>query len=223
MEFVLNDIVVDVSQIIKRRNKKIYLHFYKPNIIKITTPYKLSNDKIMEYLNSSYKYIKKRIDYTEKPKENVLHLFGEEYNVKIVDAEESYVECDGKYIIIHKNESDDERKLEYNYYLECLKHFITRYLEEAKSSLNINRIITVKYKDVKTYFGICTPKKNQIGFAIKLAKYDPILIKSVLYHELCHFYFLNHQKGFYKLIENVFPNYKHYQHLLRSTKYNDLF
>ena len=223
MEVLVRDIVVDVSQIIKRKNRKIYLHFHKPNSIVITTPYKLSNEKINEYLDSAYRYIKKRINYVSEPKQNVLHLFGYEYKVKIVEASESYVECDGDYMIIHKNETDDERELVYKYYLECLKHFITRYLEEAKSRLNINRIINVKYKDVKTYFGICTPKKNQIGFAIKLAKYDPILIKSVLYHELCHFYFLNHQTGFYKLIENVFPNYKHYQHLLRSTKYNDLF
>ena len=76
MEVLVRDIVVDVSQIIKRKNRKIYLHFHKPNSIVITTPYKLSNEKINEYLDSAYRYIKKKINYVSEPKQNVLHLFG---------------------------------------------------------------------------------------------------------------------------------------------------
>ena len=205
----------------KPRNRKIYLKAIKPNNIIIRTPIRLSDDKIIEYLNNAYSFIKKALEREDIKKSNNIHLFGQEYEIKEIDDNNEYIECDATYFIIHKTISTDINKLVYNYYIDCLKHFINRYLEESKQALNINKIITVKYKNVKTYFGLCTPKKNQICFAAKLAKYDPILIKSVLYHELAHFYFLNHQKGFYKLLENVFPNYKYYQHKLRSIKYND--
>jgi predicted metal-dependent hydrolase len=220
-EYKINDLNLLVEIEYKRKNRRIYIRPQKPNIVIIRTPIKLTDAKINEILLSSYKFIKRVLEKDDIIKEEKLHLFGFEYELKEIDDESSYVESDGKYIIIHKNENDDIKKLVSNYYIECLRHFINRYLEEAKTKLNINRIVDVKYKDVKTYYGVCFPKKNLIIFSSKLAKYDPILIKSVIYHELAHFYFLNHQQGFYKLLENVFPNYKYYQHKLRSIKYND--
>ncbi len=219
--YQINDLYLNVYIEYKPRNRKIYLKALKPNNIIIRTPIMLTDGKIKEYLLNAYSYIKKSFERNEIEKTNNIHLFGQEYEIKLIDVNNEYVECDGKYIIIHKLENTDINKLIYKYYIDCLRHFINRYLEEAKQALNINKTINVKYKNVKTYFGLCTPKKNEICFAAKLAKYDPILIKSVLYHELSHFYFLNHQAGFYKLLENVFPNYKYYQHKLRSIKYND--
>ena len=220
-EYIINGTLLDVEIEYKPRNRRIYIKPIKPNKVIIRTPIKLNDSKINEYLYNSYSFIKKVLDKKDIEKNNTIHLFGTEYEIKEIDDIDSYVESDGKYIIVHKNKKTNVEKLIYSYLEECLRHFINRYLEECKQALNINKAITVKYKNVKTYFGQCTPKKNLICFASKLAKYEPILIKSVIYHELCHFYFLNHQASFYKLLENVFPNYKYYQHKLRSIKYND--
>jgi len=220
-QYIINGLLLNVEIEYKPRNKKIYIKAKKPNIVIIRTPIKLADAKINDYLYDSYEFIKKVLSREEIIKNNTLHLFGEEYEIKEVDDFNSYIECDGEFIIIHKTTDTNIEKLVYNYYIECLRHFVNRYLEECKNSLNINKAIKVNYKNVKTYFGLCTPKRNTICFAAKLAKYEPILIKSVIYHELCHFYFLNHQQGFYKLLENVFSNYKYYQHKLRSIKYND--
>lgn len=226
IEVKIKDLNLHVNVIPKPRNRRIYIRVKENNIINITTPIKLDNKKIEKYLNNSYDFIKKTIERMNKKEEikisNKLHLFGQEYEIKeIIDDELSYVICDGQYIIIHKKENEDAAKLVHNYYKECLSHFVNRYIEEAKTALHINKVINVNYKNVKTYFGICKPKENKVGFSTKLCKYEPILIKSVIYHELAHFYFLNHQDGFYKILENAFPNYKYYQHKLRMLKYDD--
>lgn len=226
IKYKIRDLDLNVDVILKPRNRKIYIRVKENNVINITTPIRLDSYKIEKYLNNSYSFIKKTIERMNKKEEiiisNKLHLFGQEYEIKeIIDEDNSYVICDGEFIIIHKKENEDSAKLVHNYYKECLSHFINRYLEEAKSALRINKIVNVGYKNVKTYFGICKPKENRIGFSTKLCKYEPVLIKSVIYHELAHFYFLNHQDGFYKILENAFPNYKYYQHKLRMLKYDD--
>ncbi|MCR4898950.1 MAG: DUF45 domain-containing protein, partial [Acholeplasmatales bacterium] len=48
-------------------------------------------------------------------------------------------------------------------------------------------------------------------------------ILSVLYHEYCHFHYMNHQKEFYDFIELRLPNYRKINSNLRKIKYNDLY
>ena len=47
---------------------------------------------------------------------------------------------------------------------------------------------------------------NEIGIELDLGRYDEKYIKTVLYHELCHFYELEHNENFYRILDKKLPN-----------------
>lgn len=220
-ELEYKDLKLMIDVIIKRNNRRIYLKVIKPNIIRITTPINLDNSKILEFISKDYKFIKNHLDKVDLPKSNSLHLFGKEYNLILVNDKIDYSYNDMDNIYVHYKNEKHIKNIVSNFYNQMLKRYIDLNINKAKEDLNIKYNINIHYKDVKTYFGQCRPKTKDVVFSSRLAKYDNILILSVIYHELAHFYYLNHQDGFYNLLEKVFPNYKFYQKKLRSIRYND--
>ena len=115
------------------------------------------------------------------------------------------------------------KKLIDELYNDYLKSIVDKNISDIKTRFNLKSEITFEYKAVKTYFGECYPKRRLIILNKSLAKYDLIYILSVIYHEYAHFYYSNHQKGFYKLLDSLFPDYQNIQKNLRKIKYLDLY
>lgn len=74
----------------------------------------------------------------------------------------------------------------------------------------------LKIKDLKSQWGNCYHKRNLITLNLRLAVYDINVIKSVVYHEYCHFAHQNHSKDFYNLLETVMPEWKKYNKILKQ-------
>ena len=75
---------------------------------------------------------------------------------------------------------------------------------------------SLKIKDLKSQWGNCYHKRNLITLNLRLAVYDLNVIKSVVYHEYCHFVHQNHSKDFYNLLSKVYPNWKVYDKILKK-------
>lgn len=67
----------------------------------------------------------------------------------------------------------------------------------------------------KTRFGSCSSKGN-LSFSYRLMLYPDAAIDYVVVHELAHLYEMNHSPRFYKIIENVLPDYKERKKLLKK-------
>lgn len=79
-------------------------------------------------------------------------------------------------------------------------------VEELSKELNVN-INTVYFKRMKTRWGSCSSKKN-ININIYLMHLPFYLIEYVVYHELAHLIEMGHNKKFWSIISNKYPNYK---------------
>lgn len=66
----------------------------------------------------------------------------------------------------------------------------------------------------KTRFGSCSSTGN-IAFSYRLMLYPAEAQEYVVVHELCHRFYMNHSKAFYKKIESVLPDYKKRRALLK--------
>ena len=66
----------------------------------------------------------------------------------------------------------------------------------------------------KTRFGSCSSKGN-ISFSYLLMLYPDEAIDYVVVHELAHLVEMNHSSAFYKIVENILPDYKNRQKLLK--------
>lgn len=63
-------------------------------------------------------------------------------------------------------------------------------------------------------FGSCS-SKNAICFSWRLMAYPQPAIEYVVVHELAHILHHNHSKAFYRVVEQVLPDYKEREKLLR--------
>lgn len=67
----------------------------------------------------------------------------------------------------------------------------------------------------KTRFGSCSSKGN-LSFSYLLMLYPEEAIDYVVVHELAHLKEMNHSSRFYKIIEEVLPDYKNRAKLLKK-------
>lgn len=219
----VKDLDCAVNVIIKRSNRHIYLRV-RENMLWITSPASLSDEFIKDMILKNYDMIVKALCIP--PSESGrLHFFGKDYPLEIIGSAFNLVEPLQDKIIIHtkKKENSHIQKLVSLFYAKELSKFVEKNLPPIKSAFHLNEEITFAYKNVKTYFGECFPKRRHIILATKLAKYEPGYILSVIYHEMAHFYYQNHSMQFYSLLEQVYPNYRQVQKSLRKIKYNDMF
>lgn len=73
----------------------------------------------------------------------------------------------------------------------------------------------VRITDAKKRFGSCSGK-DRLCFAWRLMQYPPEAVDYVVVHELCHLVHHNHSRAFWSLVEQVMPDYRQRQALLRD-------
>lgn len=67
----------------------------------------------------------------------------------------------------------------------------------------------------KTRWGSCSAKKN-LNFNILLMLAPPEVIDSVVVHELCHLFEMNHSARFYERVYAVYPEYDRWNRWLKE-------
>ena len=119
-----------------------------------------------------------------------------------------------------------ERQVERNKkYEDLTDEKIALLRKEAKRVLPLKvayyaNIMGLKYGRItitgaKTRFGSCSSKGN-ISFSYRLMLYPDAAVDYVVVHELAHLIEMNHSPRFYKIIENLLPDYKERKKLLKK-------
>lgn len=68
--------------------------------------------------------------------------------------------------------------------------------------------IEIKYRNMKTTWGVCRPTKGTITFSKQLIHQPAIFIEYVVVHELCHLLHPNHSAQFYEAVTTLLPEWK---------------
>ena len=200
MEYKGYEVVITYKRI-KRLNARI-----REGKILISAPYYTKLSEIENFINSNSKRIDKILNNQVKIDENIIHVWGNKYNIVKIESEENKVILmeDIAYIF-YKND-----------YLEVLDDY---YMKETLDKLNI---IARKYKDLmlkenimfnkikikkmKSRWGSCKVTTKDITINSNLAKYDPICIEYVFCHEIAHIKYPNHSKSFHDFIYTYFKD-----------------
>lgn len=72
------------------------------------------------------------------------------------------------------------------------------------------------FKNMKSRWGSCQPKKRLICLNIQLARYAPELLDYILVHELAHLYESGHGPRFYAIMDRALPDWKERRKRLRE-------
>jgi predicted metal-dependent hydrolase len=144
---------------------------------------------------------------------NTLLLLGNHY--PIISIEEEKSGFNGKEFYCYHELIQSELKNEMIKTYQCLaKNIINEQVKITSSHMNL-KPLGVKINSAKTRWGSCSSKGN-LNFSWYLIMADEATIQYVVVHELTHLIEMNHSKKFWKIVEEVLPNYREEKKKLRS-------
>lgn len=209
MQVALKDIVVNI-EIIYKNNKNIYFRA-KGNTLLVSCNRFTSKNYILDLIQKNedalYKMCKKALKETEK--NLFFYYLGDAYTT-IYDNEtkKPYFKED---MIFAK----DKKTLDQFYEKEC-KRIFTSEVNRLKAYFKNIPLFTLKFRKMKTRWGVNNLTKKTITLNTELLKKKPHLLDYVIIHEFCHFYEANHSAKFWEHVQRYYPNYKEARKELRD-------
>jgi predicted metal-dependent hydrolase len=195
----------------------------------VRVPYRTSDKTISRLVQEKSSWIIKHRDsyrIQDNKRINRLYVNGERYFfrgiesvLKIEKSKKSFVRFHDSTIEIGLEKSDDAKAIK--------KLLYKGYKDEATATLPVilNRIIE-RYEDqmlkptgltirtMKRRWGSCS-NRGKITLSTELIKLPDLYIEYVVIHELCHLRHHNHGAGYYKLLSELFPEWRSVRKELR--------
>jgi hypothetical protein len=217
-------------RIIYSRRRTIGISVLPDSSVIVRAPYLTSFKTISRIVDDKYRWILKhrnnyrRLDKTSLNKLFITgetHLFrGNESVLRIEKSEKPYIRFFDNRIELGLARTDDSRAIKRMLYKgyknEALEHFpllMSKVLiQRENQSFKPTGLVI---RTMKRRWGSCS-HKGVITLSTELIKLADLYIEYVIIHELCHLKHHNHGSQFYKLLSEVFPEWKNVKKDLRK-------
>jgi len=193
------------------RNIKIKIN--KEGIIKVSLPNYIPFLMARKFVRNNREWITKKIDALKFQKNKYYYLGN---NIDLIKKE--YINNKNlKYIlendklIVQKNISDEfsDDELFFEWLKIQAENYIPNRVQKLAKQYNFE-YKKLQLKNLNSRWGSCSIKKI-LSFNIKLMYFNHKVIDYVIVHELCHLKEMNHSAKFWKLVQNIIPNYNIYR------------
>ena len=200
----------------KKKIKNFIIRIYPDLRIAVSVPLHASNKDIENFIQSKKEWIETILEKIKVAKENKntlkessIKILGKEIDKKIIESDLERIRLTDTSIYIYSKDIDNtkiEKKI-LEWKVEKLKVILDEYLTKYTKLLNKN-INYYQIKKLSSAWGIYHKRENYISFNFDLIEKDIECIEYVVLHELCHIFYMNHQKDFWALVEKYMPDYK---------------
>lgn len=203
-----NGIDIEVV-VIRKKNKNLYFRVKEDLKLYVSAPMYLSAKSILNLIKENESSILKMYEETlDKSKDNDKFMYlGKKYYIEYKNQDE--VTFDETYVYAKNAETLEK------FYNSEVRRIFTEEVEIAKKCFSHLPEFTLKFRKMKTRWGVCNISKNTVTLNTELLKKEIPLLDYVIVHELCHFFEGNHSKNFWALVEKAYPNYKEARKKLR--------
>jgi predicted metal-dependent hydrolase len=195
----------------------------------VRVPYLTSLKTISKVIEQKAGWIiKHQNSYKEKEKSKInvsyvtgeIHLFrGNESVLKIEKSDKAYIRFNEGTIELGLDKTDDARIIKWLLYhgykneaLTIFPDILNKVLKKYEAQMFKPAGLVIR--TMKRRWGSCS-HKGIITLSTELIKLPDIYIEYVILHELCHLKHHNHGREYYKLLSEVFPDYKQVRKELR--------
>ena len=200
----------------KKKIKNFIIRIYPDLRIAVSVPLHASSKDIENFIQNKNEWIEttlKKIEMAKENKnnlkENIIRILGKKIEKKIIESDLERIRLTDTSIYIYSkdigNTKIEKKILEWK--VERLKVILDEYLTKYTKLLNKN-INYYQIKKLSSAWGIYHKRENYISFNFDLIEKDIECIEYVVLHELCHIFYMNHQKDFWALVEKYMPDYK---------------
>ena len=217
-------------RVIYSRRRSIGISVHPDSSVIVRVPYLTSFKTINRIVNEKYDWVLKHRDNYRKLdnspvkksyKSGEIHLFhGHQSVLKVEKTGKSYVRFYDNAIEMGTEKTDDtlviKRLLYKGYKAEALKYFpdlLNKVLIDHGNQMFKPAGLVIR--TMKRRWGSCS-NKGVITLSTELIKLSDVFIEYVITHELCHLKHHNHGPQFYKLLSEVYPEWKTVRKELRK-------
>ena len=209
-------------KVLYSRRRSIGISVLPDSSVIMRVPYLTSFKTISRIVNEKYSWIIKhrdnyrKLDHSSVSKTYITgetHLFhGNQSVLKIEKSEKPYVRFYDSIIALGTEKTDDpiaiKQLLYRGYKNEALRYFPESFNKVLRENENQSFKPTgLVIRTMKRRWGSCS-NKGIITLSTELIKLSDLYIEYVIIHELCHLKHHNHGPQFYKLLSEVFPEWK---------------
>ncbi len=210
MKIELNGQEITV-EVIRKPNKNIYMRFSSPFVLCVSCNSYVSLKEISRILDKNHHSLEKmQRKKEEETIENSFFWYLGKCYTRVFDEE-----CKEVSILSDCVFARDEAMLEKFYQSEVRRIFV-REVENILPSFSDVPFFTLKFRKMKTRWGVNHLTGKTITLNTELLKKDLDLLQYVIIHELCHFYEANHSNRFWQQVKRFYPNYKEARRRLRG-------
>ncbi len=197
--------------IILRKNiKNVYFRITDNLEIQVSISHFVPEFEIKKLILKNEKSIKKLIAIKTKELDDNKYFYylGNKYNIIYKECKKIYFDDENVY-------TKNNDMLNNFFKTEVIRIFTDR-VKIIKNNFKNLPNFTLKFRKMKTRWGVCNYGKNIVTLNTELLKKDISLLDYVIIHELCHFYHHDHSKKFWNEVSIHYPYYKIARKMLRD-------
>lgn len=207
--------------LVRESRKTLSINVLPSLDVQVKAPIEQPIEKIFAKIKTRAKWISKQqqffngkfhFDYFPKFISGETHLYlGKQYRLKnVIDKKTKTVKLKNGYFIISCSNNLEIENLLKNWYKEKAAQVFEQQLDFCFKDFRKYGIKKplLKIRKFKKRWGSYNKSKNIITLNIDLIKTNKICINYVLYHELSHCLYYNHNTQFYELLEKHCKNWK---------------
>lgn len=197
------------------KRKSMRLSFTQDASIEVRAPLGTSRKVIDDFVKSHqawieehYASVKKQVDSRDGFHlnfEDQLIFFGKTYGLVPIDEKKSGF--NGECFYAHRTLGPQELKNEVvTTYRDLAQQVLAQQVETICQHMKL-KPQSVKINGAKSRWGSCS-SKGRLNFSWYLVMADEATVNYVVVHELAHLLEMNHSPKFWKIVEQILPNYQ---------------
>lgn len=214
--------------IIKKDVKNINLRVKPSCEVVMSVPIKTTDEHIEYVLNKRGDWIKSKLAfYRSKPIAMVqeyvsgenCRFLGRNYRLKVIQSNEESVKLKGGYLNLLVKDKGNFKRKEYlvkQWYFQKAENHIKKAFDKYQPIIN-REVKSVRIRKMKTRWGSCNPAKSYINLNSELIKHPTQCIEYVVFHELAHLIYPNHDKNFYNYLSVYMPNWRNIKQKFKTS------
>ena len=208
----------------RKKVKNINLRIRSDGSVSVSASARVPMKVIEDFIRSHGEYILKVLERYRQRAESApiplcyndgehLTVLGEECVFSVLKGERNFALLDGKRFVLTVRDTDDvelKRKTADKLLSELCQSAVKELCERAYPEFKewIPEYPLIKFRKMRTKWGICRPTRNEITFSYMLSAAPLDCVEYVVFHEFCHFLHPDHSKEFYTCLSSFVPDWK---------------
>ena len=217
----------EVIKIVKSRRRTVSLEINQEGVLTVRAPYGLDRTTIDDILKRHQPWIRKKRQEVQRrqelsrPKkfedgEKFLWL-GKEYPLRIVARVRPSLVFTGERFELAASSILSARQLFEAWFKEQARFYLSSRLKEIARKTGF-KYQKFRLSSAQTRWGSCSAK-GTISLVWRLMMAPPEIIDYLIIHELAHTKEKNHSRAFWRLVEELLPDYRERRRWLRKNGY----